>query len=313
MVEVFRQVRMVVHGGAGTIRPSDLTVEREQACRDALVRALRAGDSVFASGGDALAMAVAAVCVLEDDPVFNAGRGGVLDAEGKVSMDAAVMRGVDGVAGAVSGIRTIRNPVLAARCVMEDTPFVFLAGDGAERFASQCGLPTEEPEYFVTPERLRQWKVQRARGSVSLSEDNKFGTVGAAARDGHGGLAAATSTGGMTNKACGRVGDTPVIGAGTWADNRTLAVSATGHGEFFIRSVACHAVHARMELRGDTLDHAMADVVDGILGPMGGDGGMVAVGADGDGALAFNCPGMYRGVLFDDGRILTGIYRDNCR
>jgi beta-aspartyl-peptidase (threonine type) len=312
MVEVFPDAVLVVHGGAGTIRRSDLTPERDAVCRQGLAEALRAGQSSFESGGSALDVVEAAVRVLEDNPLFNAGRGAVLDASGVVSMDAAVMRGDDRAAGAVSGVRSVRNPVLAARLVMENTPHVLLAGDGADDFAVRSGLEIADPDYFRTEERVRQLEIQRARGTVSLSEDNKFGTVGAAARDGQGGLAAATSTGGMTNKMPGRVGDTPVIGAGTWAENRTCALSATGHGEHFLRCAAAHAVHARMELAGLGIGDALAAVVDGVLVDAGGDGGIIGIAADGTAALSFNCPGMYRGVLFADGTILTGIYSDPC-
>ncbi|MFY7952244.1 MAG: isoaspartyl peptidase/L-asparaginase family protein, partial [Armatimonadaceae bacterium] len=239
-------------------------------------------------------------------------KGAVLDSTGTASMDAAVMDGREGSAGAVTGIRSVRNPVKAARAVMEHTPHVLLCGDGAREFAENSGLELVPDAYFVTEERLRQWEVQRQRGTVSLSEDNKFGTVGAAARDRHSNLAAATSTGGMTNKRYGRVGDSPIIGAGTWARNHTLALSATGHGEHFIRCAAAHAVHSRMELLGHGIGSALAEVVNGLLVESGGDGGMIGVAADGTAGLAFNCPGMYRGVLLADGSLRVGIYADPC-
>lgn len=312
MVELFPNAVLAIHGGAGVIRREGLGPEREAACRAGLEAALRRGHDVYRTGGTALDIVEAAVCALEDNPLFNAGKGAVLDSTGHVSLDAAVMDGSLGSAGAVTGIRSVRNPVKAAMAVMEHTPHVLLYGDGATEFAANSGLELVPDAYFVTEERRRQWEVQRERGTVSLSEDNKFGTVGAAARDRDANLAAATSTGGMTNKRFGRVGDTPIIGAGTWADNRTLALSATGHGEHFMRCVAGHAVHSRMELLGVGIGDALSAVVDGILVESGGDGGMVALSADGTAGLAFNCPGMYRGVLLADGSLRVGIYTDPC-
>jgi len=312
VVELFPNAILAIHGGAGVIRRADLGPEREVACRAALETALRHGYKAFLDGGLALDIVEAAVCALEDNPLFNAGKGAVLDSTGQVSLDAAVMDGKTGSAGAVTGIRSVRNPIKAARAVMEQTPHVLLCGDGATEFALQSGLELVPDAYFVTEERRRQWEVQRGRGTVSLSEDNKFGTVGAAARDQNGSLAAATSTGGMTNKRFGRVGDSPIIGAGTWADNRTLALSATGHGEHFMRCVAAHAVHSRMELLGAGIGEALAAVVDGVLIESGGHGGMIAVSADGTAGLAFNCPGMYRGVLLEDGSVRVGVFSDPC-
>ncbi len=231
----------------------------------------------------------------------------MLNADGTVEMDAAVMRGHDRAAGAVAGLRTFRHPIAVARAVMETTPHVFLAGEGAERFAAATGCEHASADWFATRHRLEQWRIQHARGATSLSEDNHFGTVGAVARDSSGSLAAATSTGGMTNKLPGRVGDAPVIGAGTWAENGTVAISATGHGEYFLRAGAAHAIHARIELLGESVDLAAEHVVGVQLRAIGGDGGLVAITSKGRAVWALNCAGMYRGVLFSDGTRSTAI------
>ncbi len=311
-------VRLVVHGGAGTIRREALTPEIEAACRAGLETALRAGQSAFASGGSALDMVEAAVRALEDDPHFNAGRGAVFSHEGRNELDAAIMDGPTGNAGAVTGVVGIRNPVALARSVMEKSPFVFLAGDGAEDFARSVNAEFASGDYFYTPERWNQLQTLLARekenggdiAQVSLSEDNKFGTVGAVARDASGNLASATSTGGMTNKRYGRVGDCPVIGAGTWAD-QACAVSATGHGEYFIRHAVAHEISARIRYAKQTLADAAQTVVLETLKAAHGDGGVIALDADGNAALPFNTSGMYRGILLDDGQTaVTAIYGD---
>lgn len=303
-------VVLAVHGGAGVLRREDLTPEKDRACRDALAAALASGWAVWRDGGAALDIAAAAVRSLEDCPLFNAGRGAVLTSEGTVEMDAAVMRGSDRAAGAVAGVTAARNPIDAARAVLERTPFVFLAGPGADALVDELQLPTATIDYFLTPERQQQLAVLKARGVVSLSEDNKHGTVGAVARDRSGSVAAATSTGGMTNKRPGRVGDSPVIGAGTWADDATCAISATGHGEFFLRAAAAHDIAARIAYAGQTLDAAADAVVRGTLRAMGGDGGIIAIDRHGAATLPMNCAGMYRGVAFEDGSVRTAIYAD---
>jgi beta-aspartyl-peptidase (threonine type) len=249
----------------------------------------------------------ATVCALEDDPLFNAGRGAVFTRAGTQEMDAAVMDGRDRSAGAVAGIFGPRNPVLAARAVMERSPHVLLVGDGATRFCREAGLAFADRDYFFTDERWQALQTTLAQGEVETDEALRHGTVGAVARDRQGNLAAATSTGGMTGKLPGRVGDSPIVGAGTFADNATCAVSATGHGEFFIRYAAAHEIAARMAHAGQTLAVAAASVVAG-LERVGGSGGLVAVGADGTLAFPFNCAGMYRGYVKDDGIVYTAIY-----
>ena len=306
----FDSAILVVHGGAGTITAESLAEGCADLFHSGLNAALAAGWDIWKSGGGSVDMVCAAVRVLEDDPLFNAGRGSVLNAEGRVEMDAAVMRGGDRAAGAVAGIAGIRHPVLAARAVMEHSPHVFIVGDGAVRFALGQGCEPASEDWFATEHRVSQWRRQHAAGTTSLSEDNHFGTVGAAGRDRAGRLAAATSTGGMTNKQVGRVGDAPVIGAGTWADDATIAISATGHGEYFLRAGVAHAIHARMELLGQSGDEAAAEVVEGRLHSMGGEGGVVGLTSTGRGVWSFNCSGMYRGVLFEDGRRMTAILRE---
>ncbi|MBD2747993.1 isoaspartyl peptidase/L-asparaginase [Microvirga sp. BT688] len=300
-----------IHGGAGTILRSKMTPEREAAYHAGLRRALEAGRVVLAYGGTALDAATAAVMALEDEPLFNAGRGAVYTSAGKQEMDAAVMDGRDRSAGAVAGICGPRNPVLAARAVMEHSGHVLLIGESALEFCRRQGLAFEEASYFFTEQRwqaLQETLAMRQSGADDQDESRKHGTVGAVARDRQGNLAAATSTGGMTAKAPGRVGDSPVIGAGTWADNETCAVSATGHGEIFIRYAAAHEIASRLRYAGQTLDQASRAVVVDMLAPAGGSGGIIAVDRAGNVSLPFNCSGMYRGVVRQDGRLLTGIY-----
>jgi L-asparaginase/beta-aspartyl-peptidase (threonine type) len=254
------------------------------------------------------------VVELEDCEFFNAGRGAVLNADGEVELDAAIMDGRDRRAGAICAARRVRNPIRAARAVLEGGEHVLLAGDGADRFAESRGLPLAGADWFVLPERRAQLASAKAEGRVSLDHDERWdaverksGTVGAVARDARGHLAAATSTGGMTNKAAGRVGDSPVIGAGTFADDATCAVSATGHGEFYLRRVLAHEIHARMRYGGQGLAAAAASAM-AAIDAMGGSGGLVAVGHDGEVVLPFNSPGMYRAWLDAHGAVRVGIY-----
>lgn len=301
---------LAIHGGAGTLRRGDMTVEREALYRAGLARAVAAGRDVLAPGGGALDAVTRAVCALEDDPLFNAGRGAVFTRAGTQEMDAAVMDGRDRRAGAVAGIFGPRNPILAARAVMESSPHVLLIGDGAMSFCHEARLEFAEAAYFFTESRwaaLTATLAQEEAGLVDTDESRRHGTVGAVARDRYGNLAAATSTGGMTGKLPGRVGDSPIIGAGTYADNATCAISATGHGEFFIRYAAAHEIAARMAHGGQSLTDAAKAVV-GELGRVGGSGGVVAVGRDGTLTLPFNCTGMYRGYVRDDGIVYTAIY-----
>ena len=309
------RVVLAVHGGAGTILRENLTPDLEAACHAGLTNALRAGEAVRNSGGSALDMAEAAVRVLEDDPHFNAGCGAVFSHDGKNELDAAIMDGAAQKAGAAASVVGVRNPVSLARKIMEQSPFVFLAGAGAEEFARSVKAEFAPPDYFATPERLAQLQRTLAREAgganllpqTTLSEDNKFGTVGAVARDAQNRLAAATSTGGMTNKRWGRIGDCPVIGAGTWAD-AACAVSATGHGEYFIRCAVAHEVSARVRFAGEHLARAAQAVVLETLVNFHGDGGVIALDAGGNAALPFNTSGMYRGVLLESGEVETAIY-----
>jgi beta-aspartyl-peptidase (threonine type) len=301
---------LAIHGGAGTLRRGDMSAEREALYRAGLARALVAGRDVLAGGGSALDAVTQAVCALEDDPLFNAGRGAVFTRDGRQEMDAAVMDGRDRRAGAVAGIFGPKNPVLAARAVMERSAHVLLVGEGATAFCREAGLAFAERDYFFTEARwqaLTETIAQERTGRVDTDESRRHGTVGAVARDRDGNLAAATSTGGMTGKLPGRVGDSPIIGAGTFADNATCAVSATGHGEFFIRYAAAHEIAARIAHAGQGLTQA-ADMVVAELGAVGGSGGLIAVGRGGELALPFNCAGMYRGYVTDAGIVYTAIY-----
>lgn len=309
---------LAVHGGAGVITRASLTAEDEAAVRAGLTRALEAGHAVLREGGTALDAVTAAVVVLEDDPSFNAGRGAVLTNEGTAELDASLMRGRDLEAGAVAGVRHVRNPIRAARLVMEASPHVLLAGDGADAFAEEQGLEPVENAYFLTERRREALERLRARerstsGHVPPSDPEArgpMGTVGAVALDQHGDLAAATSTGGMTNKRWGRVGDSPLVGAGTYADNETCAVSATGHGEFFIRLAVAHAISARMAHLGESVEEAARAVVHGRLAELGGTGGVIAMDREGRVAMPFNTEGMYRGTIDEQGRVTVLLYGD---
>ncbi|MES2464848.1 MAG: isoaspartyl peptidase/L-asparaginase [Armatimonadota bacterium] len=309
---------LVIHGGAGTILRENLTPRLEAEHLEALEAALRIGYSALQSaGGSSLDGVAAAVQYLEDCPLFNAGRGSVFTHDGSIEMDAAVMDGGTGKAGAVTGVRTVRNPVLLARKVLEQSPFAMLAGTGAEAFAASVGIPRTDPEYFRTEDRWQQLQTQlrheteNATATMSLSEDNKFGTVGAVAVDRGGNVAAATSTGGMTNKRYGRIGDSPVIGAGTWAENATCAVSATGHGEYFIRHAAAHDIAARMAYAGRSVSEAAYEVIHERLMPVGGAGGVIAIDANGNATLPFNTAGMYRGYITESGETSIAIYSED--
>ena len=299
---------LAIHGGAGTLRPEAMVADVEAAFHAGLRAALLAGHRVLAAGGPAVEAVTAAVIALEDDPLFNAGRGAVFTADGRQEMDAAVMDGAAGRAGAVAGIRGPRNPVLAARAVMERSDHVLLAGPGALAFLRAEGVPFADDAWFETDARraaLAAVLRDRAQG-VAADDFDRHGTVGAVARDQAGRLAAATSTGGLTGKLPGRVGDTPVLGAGTWAD-AACAISATGHGESFMRLAVAHEVSARVRLAGQELERAAADVI-ATVGAAGGDGGLIAVGRDGRMAMPFNTRGMYRGTVGADGIVRTGIY-----
>jgi len=298
----------VIHGGAGTIDPEQLSPDQEREYRQTLEAALAAGYAVLDAGGPALDAVEAAIVIMEDSPLFNAGKGAVFTHDGHNELDASIMDGKTGQAGAVAGLRRVKNPIRAARAVMEASPHVLLSGEGADAFAAAQGLEQVEPDYFRTEQRWQQLQKALEQDAVELDHGgtDKFGTVGAVAIDRQGHLAAATSTGGMTNKRWGRVGDSPIIGAGTFADDQSCAVSATGHGEFFIREAAAHSVCARMEFGGATLEEAAHAVVFDQLEPIGGKGGVIAVDARGMMAAPFNTPGMYRGHRFSDGS--TGVW-----
>lgn len=301
---------IAIHGGAGTLSRAHISAEQERAYHAALQQVLLAGQAVLAQGGTAMEAVCEAVRLLEDCPLFNAGHGAVFTAEATHELDAAVMDGTTLAAGAVAGVSRIRNPVQAARAVMQNGQHVLMVAEGAERMAQEAGLATVEPSYFSTPARHAQLLAAQARqagvvldhdGAAALAgraidEGRKMGTVGAVALDAHGHLAAATSTGGMTNKLPGRLGDSPLIGCGTYADDRTAAVSCTGHGESFIRVAAAHDVCARMAYGGASLESATQAVVHEALPAVQGTGGLIAVDRQGNVCLPFNTEGMYRGI-----------------
>ncbi len=302
---------LAVHGGAGTLRRGAMSPSRAALYHAGLRRALETGRAVLAADGSALDAVTEAVVALEDDQLFNAGRGAVFTAAGTQEMDAAVMEGREHRAGAVAGIFGPKNPVLAARAVLQHSPHVLLIGDGALALCRAQGLEFADRDYFFTESRWRALQ-QVLAGAEPGDAARRHGTVGAVARDRRGDLAAATSTGGTTGKMPGRVGDSPLIGAGTYADNRSCAASATGVGEFFIRFAAAHEVAARLVHGGQSLAAAARSVIDG-LGRIGGAGGLVAVGHDGELALPFNCSGMYRGYVKTDGIVYTAIYDEAYR
>jgi len=300
--------KLVIHGGAGVIERERSTPEQDRDIRASLDRALAAGAGVLAEGGSALDAVERAACVLEDDPNFNAGRGSVFTYQGTNELDAAVMDGRGRDAGAVTGVTATRNPVSLARAVMEHSPHVFLSREGADQFSRENGLEQVGPEWFATAERRRQLEVMRSDDSHYFDEELKYGTIGAVAVDVHGHVAAATSTGGLTGKRWGRIGDTPLIGAGTYADDRAGAVSATGAGEYFIRAAVAHEICARMRMLGESAAIA-ADKVIADVGTLGGSGGVILVTPQGDAAWAFNTPGMYRGIASAEERRVA-IYAD---
>ncbi len=307
-----RNFGLVIHGGAGTMARDRMTPAVECAHRDGLRRALDAGFKILRDGGSALDATEAAVRALEDDPLFNAGKGAVFTSAGTHELDAAIMDGRTLRAGAVANLRHIRNPIALARLVMEKSTHVMLAGGGAEVFAKEVGTEFVDVKYFFTEERWqalqRVQAAERDGGKVVISDQDCHGTVGAVALDRAGNLAAATSTGGSANKKPGRIGDSPLIGAGTYANNQTCAVSATGDGEYFIRAVTGHEISALMEYRGATLNEAAQTVLDKVA-RLGGSGGFIAIDREGNIALPFNTSGMYRGHVGSDGNVAIEIYR----
>jgi len=318
---------LVVHGGSGVIDRADLKPEQDTAYRAALARATEAGATVLGASGMALDAVEAAIRVLEDDPLFNAGRGAVFTAEGKVELDAAIMDGATYEAGAVAGVTRTRNPISLARCVMERSAHVLLMGAGADAFSASQGLEQVDPSYFFVERRWRALERQLERDGLPIlprpqgasadlahaalaHDEGKRGTVGAVARDAAGNVAAATSTGGTTGKRWGRVGDSPLIGAGTYASNASAAVSGTGEGEYFIRLALAHRICALVELSGLPLQAAVDRVVQDDLGALGGQGGVIAVAPDGQMAWSFNTSGMYRARIADGRSLEVAIYKD---
>jgi beta-aspartyl-peptidase (threonine type) len=312
MAEALSDWSLVIHGGSGRMTRDTVSAGADAAFRAGLSAALTAGEAILRSGGSALDAVEAAVVVLEDDPHFNAGRGAVFTAEGRNELDAAVMDGRTRAAGAVAGVTRTKNPVRLARAVMETTPHVLLAREGADVFALETGLDQVEPAWFHTHERwqaLDAMKAAAARGEALFDKTLKYGTVGAVARDAGGNLAAATSTGGLTGKRWGRIGDSPLIGAGTFADNRSVAMSATGSGEDFIRLGVGHEIGARVRLLG-SLPQAAADALIAELRAADGDGGVIFVGHDGSAGWSFNTPSMLRGCVNASQKPLVAIFAD---
>ena len=314
-----QKISIAIHGGAGTILKEDMTAELEEAYKAGLQQALDAGFAVLELGGTAVTAVKAAVIHLEDNDLFNAGKGSVFTKKGLHELDAAIMDGQNLQAGAIAGVRNIRNPVELAEEVMLHSGHVFLSGKGANDFAIKRGIKLEPDEYFYSQYRYDQWREIRdsdlyqldhkSDKLVGVMKNKEFGTVGAVACDNDGNIAAATSTGGMTNKRYGRIGDSPMIGAGTYANNKTCAISCTGYGEIFIRAVAAYDVSCLMEYKNMSLKEACEEVVMKKLLAMRGDGGLIGIDAKGNAALIFNCDGMYRGVRSSDGTNQVAIYK----
>ncbi|MEO6686589.1 MAG: isoaspartyl peptidase/L-asparaginase [Dyadobacter sp.] len=333
------KITLVIHGGAGTITRANMTPEKEKAYREVLNTALQKGYAVLKQGGTSENAVATAIMVMEDSPLFNAGKGAVFTNEGKNEMDAAIMDGKTLKAGAIAGVTTIRNPIRGAIAVMEKSPHVLMAGKGADLFAKEQGLEIVEPSYFYTEARYNALLKAKEDEKIELdhtestkkeirkkpktgfvkeedlifTEGKKYGTVGCVALDKFGNLTAGTSTGGMTNKRYGRIGDAPIIGAGTYANNNTCAVSATGHGEFFIRSVVAYDISALMEYKGLAVKDAADEVVMKKLVERGGEGGVIALDRNGNFAMPFNSEGMYRGYIKADGKSEVMIYKDEVK
>lgn len=301
---------IAIHGGAGTLPRAQMTAEREAAYRDGLASALGQASALLASGGASLDAVALAVRILEDNPLFNAGRGAVFTHEGTVELDASIMDGATLRAGAIAGVRHVRNPIDLARAVMDKSPHVMLIGEGAEEFALTQGMALVPNDYFYTPARRAQLERVLQGRLQPENELSALGTVGAVALDSQGNLAAATSTGGMTNKRYGRVGDSPIIGAGTYADNAGCAVSATGHGEYFIRAVVAYDICARKRYTRESLAAAAHQVIMQRLPAMGGEGGIIAVDRDGNVVMEFNSEGMFRAAQRAGSAAEIAIYRD---
>jgi len=309
-----RKAMLVIHGGAGTITRASMSPELEQQYRAALEQSLRTGHAVLAKGGSSLDAIEASIRVLEDNPLFNAGKGAVFTHEGRNELDASIMDGRTKGAGSVAGVTIIRNPITAARAVMEKSEHVMMVGRGAELFATKMGLEVVDPSYFWTERRWKSLQQEllnesKPQAALEVAGEKKFGTVGAVAVDKNGNLAAGTSTGGMTNKRYGRVGDAPIIGAGTYAENESCAVSATGHGEFFIRWTVAYDIAALVKYRGLTVQQAGDEVIHKKLAPVKGEGGVIILDRQGNFAMPFNSEGMYRGWIGTDGTPHVEIYK----
>lgn len=312
-----QQYALVIHGGAGTISKENLSAEKEQQYHKALQEALQLGNAMLNNNSTAIDVVEAVVKYLEDNPLFNAGKGAVMTAEGKFELDASIMDGKTLNAGAVARLSKVKNPVSAARLVMEKSQHVMLVGDGAEKFCKQHQLPMVNAKYFKTNERWNQYLKLKEKQkhtaelkTMTVAGDEKFGTVGAVALDNNGNLAAATSTGGMMNKMYGRIGDSPIIGAGTYADNRFAAISCTGHGEYFIKAVAAYDVVALMQYSNFSVEDATRKVIFEKLLLMGGTGGLIAIDAKGNIAMPFSTSGMYRGYVKAGEKPVSFIYKD---
>ena len=307
-------ITIVIHGGAGRIDRKTLPPEREKEYHAALTRSLKAGHAILKKGGTALEAVEAAIIVMEDSPLFNAGKGAVFTSAGRNEMDASIMDGRTLMAGAVGGVTVLKNPILAARAVMDKTPHVLLTNVGAEKFAKDVGLQIVKPDYFYTDRRwkqLQEWKAkQKNKKQSSLETIQEYlGTVGCVALDDKGNIAAGTSTGGLTGKQFGRLGDSPIIGAGTYANNKTCGISCTGHGEFFIRYAVAHDISAKMDYQKKPLAEAAREVVQVKLKKAKGRGGIIGLDARGNVVMEFNTLGMNRGSIDKSGKLTTAIFR----
>lgn len=308
-------IGLVIHGGAGTILKKNLTPEMEAAYKAMLEKAAKKGYEILQNGGSSLDAVEQTIHILENSPLFNAGKGAVFANNGKNELDASIMEGKTLNAGAVAGVTNLKHPISAARKVMENSDHVLLARQGAEEFAAAQGLEVVDTSYFFTQRRFNSLQKAKKRDDKKAAyidpyiKDYKYGTVGCVALDKNGNLAAGTSTGGMTNKKWSRIGDSPIIGAGTYANNKTCAVSGTGHGEYFIRAAVAHDISALMEYKNMSLQEAAEEVIQNKLKNMGGDGGIIAIDAKGNLVAEFNTPGMYRAMADEKGNITVGIYK----
>ena len=311
---------LVIHGGAGTILRENMTPEKEEKYRAVLAEAIQAGHKILKMGGSSQEAVERTINIMEDSPLFNAGKGAVLNSNASIELDASFMEGKSLGAGAISGVRTVKNPISAAIKVMEASPHVMLSGSGADAFASEQGLEIVSPDYFLTERRINALKeVQRASSisktnhkyqSTDFINQQRYGTVGCVALDMFGNLAAGTSTGGMTNKKWNRIGDAPIIGAGTYANNATCAISSTGWGEFFIRTVVAHDISALMEYKKLSIQDAAYEVIHNKVAKLGGDGGVIGIDSNGNMMMEMNTPGMYRAKMDAQGKMEVKIYID---